>query len=200
MERRSDQTKRALADALKRLMAQKPVDKISIRELSDLCGIRRQNFYYHFEDVYDLMRWMFQEEAVSLLRRHEGALLWQDGLLQLFEYLDSNRAVCVCALRSVGRSHIRRFFESDIYAVIHTTVEQFGRQLGGPEDTGDYELLTEFYVVALAGIVEVWLLGELNRTPKELIRFADTMLRDHIRGAAVRLGSGGTDIPPASPP
>lgn len=81
MERRSDQTKRALADALKRLMAQKPVDKISIRELSDLCGIRRQNFYYHFEDVYDLMRWMFQEEAVSLLRRHEGALLWQDGLL-----------------------------------------------------------------------------------------------------------------------
>ena len=200
MERRSDQTKRALADALKRLMAQKPVDKISIRELSDLCGIRRQNFYYHFEDVYDLMRWMFQEEAVSLLRRHEGALLWQDGLLQLFEYLDSNRAVCVCALCSVGRSHIRHFFESDIYAVIHTTVEQFGRQLGGPEDTGDYELLTEFYVVALAGIVEVWLLGELDRTPEELIRFADTMLRDHIRGAAVRLGSGGTDIPPASPP
>ena len=55
----SDQTKHALAEALKTLMAQKPFDKITIRDISELAGIRRQNFYYHFEDVYDLMRWMF---------------------------------------------------------------------------------------------------------------------------------------------
>lgn len=40
-------------------MAQKPFDKITIRNITELAGIRRQNFYYHFEDVYDLMRWMF---------------------------------------------------------------------------------------------------------------------------------------------
>lgn len=79
---------RALAEALKTLMAQKLMDKITIHDITELCGIRRQNFYYHFEDVYDLMRWMFSEEAVSLLRRHEGTLLWQEGLLQLFQYLD----------------------------------------------------------------------------------------------------------------
>ena len=84
----SDQTRRALAEALKTLMAQKLMDKITIHDITELCGIRRQNFYYHFEDVYDLMRWMFSEEAVSLLRRHEGTLLWQEGLLQLFQYLD----------------------------------------------------------------------------------------------------------------
>lgn len=93
----SDQTKHALAEALKTLMAQKPFDKITIRDISELAGIRRQNFYYHFEDVYDLMRWMFEEEAISLLRRHEGTLLWQDGFLQLFRYLDENRAICLRA-------------------------------------------------------------------------------------------------------
>ena len=75
----SDQTKHALASALKELMAKKPIDKITIHDITERCGIRRQNFYYHFEDVYDLMRWMFQEEAVSLLRQHEGTLLWQEG-------------------------------------------------------------------------------------------------------------------------
>ena len=70
----SQQTKWALAAALKKLMAQKPLEKITISELTDLCHIKRQNFYYHFEDIYDLMRWMFQNEAVSLLERREGAL------------------------------------------------------------------------------------------------------------------------------
>lgn len=55
----SYQTKQALATALKELMTQKPIDKITIHELTERCGIRRQNFYYHFEDVYDLLRWMF---------------------------------------------------------------------------------------------------------------------------------------------
>ena len=52
----SVQTKRTLAAALKELMAQKPIDKVTIHDLTERCGIRRQNFYYHFQDVYDLLR------------------------------------------------------------------------------------------------------------------------------------------------
>ena len=47
----SQQTKWALAAALKKLMAQKPLEKITISELTDLCHIKRQNFYYQFEDI-----------------------------------------------------------------------------------------------------------------------------------------------------
>ncbi len=79
----SEITKRQLCDSLKALMGQKPLEKITIREVTEGCGLQRQAFYYHFEDIYDLVRWMFQQEAVSLLQQHEGALLWQEGLLQL---------------------------------------------------------------------------------------------------------------------
>ena len=51
----SDQTKQAMVSALKAMMIQKPVDKITIQDITDRCGIRRQNFYYHFADIYDLM-------------------------------------------------------------------------------------------------------------------------------------------------
>lgn len=118
----SVQTKQAMAAALKELMAQKPEEKISIQEITTRCGIKRQNFYYHFEDIYDLMRWMFQEEAVSLLQKREGALLWQEGILQLFQYLEENRAMCLCALKSLGRNDIKRFFEADVHAVIGRTI------------------------------------------------------------------------------
>ena len=72
----SEQTKHALAVALKEAMAQKPLDKITIAELTSACNLRRQSFYYHFEDIYDLLRWLFENEAISLLRQQEGALLW----------------------------------------------------------------------------------------------------------------------------
>ena len=185
----ADRTKYALAVALKELMAQKPIDKISIHDLTERCGIRRQTFYYHFEDVYDLLRWMFQEEAVALLKQHEGTLLWQEGLLQLFHYIEDNRAVCLCTLKSVGREHLKRFFQADIYAVIHRAVEQIGTDVGAIQagvTADDVALLTHIYVVASAGVVESWLLGEIDRTPEQLVAFADQMLQDHIRGAQLR--------------
>ena len=195
----SESTKHALAAALKALMAQRPLDKITINDITELCGIRRQNFYYHFADVYDLLRWTFDEEAMSLLRRHEGALLWQDGLLQLFQYLEENRAVCCCVLKSVGRATIKRFFEADIYTVIHRTVDQISADIGLSENSSvrtDTDLLTHFYVVALVGVMESWLLGEIDRTPQELIAFADRLLQDHVRGAVIRLR--GSSAPPTA--
>lgn len=186
----SEQTKQQLAAALKVLMAQKPMDKITISDLTGICKIRRQSFYYHFEDIYDLLRWMFQSEAISLLQQHEGTLLWKDGLLQLFRYLEENREVCLCALKSMGRDHIRHFCASDIYAIIHRTVEQMVESIGpgnALDDMVDVEMLTHFYVIALAGIVESWLLGEIDRTPEQLIQFADVLLNDQVRGAAARI-------------
>ena len=99
----SDTAKREICAALKGLMAQKPLTKISVTEIMRACGMARQHFYYHFEDIYDAVRWMFEEEAVALLREHEGVTLWQDGLLQLFQYLQKNRAVCLCAHPVAGR-------------------------------------------------------------------------------------------------
>ena len=190
MERRpntaSQQTKQALAAALKELMAQKPIENITIHDLTEHCGIRRQTFYYHFEDVYDLLRWMFQEEGIALLEQQKGALLWQEGLLQLFSYIEENRAVCLCALKSVGRKELKRFFEADIHAIIYRTVEQLGNEVGAIQagvTKDDVDLLTHFYVLACVGLLESWLLGEIDRTPEELIAFLDRILKEHICGA-----------------
>lgn len=182
----SEHTKAMLCQALKKKMVQKPLDKITIRELADDCGLKRQAFYYHFQDIYDLVRWMLQQEAVSLLRQHDGALLWQEGLLQLLRYIEENRAVCRCALQSLGRSYISMFFRDDIHAIIHRTVDELHRQAHFLQAPGQGELLTQFYVIALAGVVESWVLGELKCSAEELVDFIDQLLTDQLRGAIDR--------------
>ena len=191
----TDTTKRLLTESLKRLMAQKPLNKISIREITEGCGVNRQTFYYHFEDIYDQVRWMFHQEAIKLLDQREGILIWQDGLLQLFRYLEENREVCLCALHSLGHEHLHRFFQSDIYDIIHRVVDQLAEDLDISE--GEKDILTHFYVSALAGTVESWLLGELSYTPETLVDAADRIIRDHIAGALMHARS--ESAPPPVP-
>ena len=183
----SDYTKRALALSLKNLMAEKPLDKVSIREITEGCGMKRQNFYYHFEDIYALVKWMFYEEVVTPLRRHEGPLFWQDGLLQLFRYLQENKAVCQNALRSLGRSFMKDVFMNEIISMVHHVAHQLAGPFAWPEKERELEMLTQYYSLALAGVMEAWVLDELAYTPEELIAFADTMLQDHTRGIILRL-------------
>ena len=47
-------TKAALEESLKRLLLKKPLDKITITDITTDCGISRMAFYYHFKDIYDL--------------------------------------------------------------------------------------------------------------------------------------------------
>ena len=189
----SYETKLAICAALKKLMAQKPLEKITVGEIMDSCGMIRQHFYYHFENIYDLVRWMFQEEAISLLKQQEGALLWQEGLLQMFRYLQENRAVCLCALNSLGRTYLKRFFFTDISSIVRHSVDVITASMGFAAEESDLEMTTHFYVVALAGMMESWLLGEIDKTPEDLISFADTLLQNQIRGAAARAEEGGRE-------
>ena len=183
----SETAKREICAALKNLMVQKPLNKITVAEIMASCGMARQHFYYHFEGIYDAVRWMFDQEAVALLREHEGVMLWQDGLLQLFRYLQENRAVCLCALHSISREHLKRFFQTDIHAIIQSTIQRIVIELNDQASDNEVNLLTTFYVGALESMIEEWLLGEIQETPEELIQFADRLLKDHVRGAALRL-------------
>ena len=95
--------------------------------------------------------------------------------------------MCLCALHSVSREHLKRFFRDDINSVIQNTIQNLAVQLNYPASAQEIDLLTRFYVSALVGIAEDWLLEELQETPEELIRFTDQLLRSHIMGTKLRL-------------
>ena len=72
-------TKQALGDALRHFLAQKPLNKITISDLTDHCGISRMTFYYHFEDIYDLVIWCCTESISKFLDTENLRENWQEG-------------------------------------------------------------------------------------------------------------------------
>ena len=179
-------TRRAISEALKALMLQKPLDKITIGEIMDACGMRRQHFYYYFTDIYDLLRWTFEEEALQLRREQSGDLPWQEGLLQLFHYIADHRAICLCALDSLGREYLKQLFETDISGIVRRTADRLARENGFPENAAMEDTAVRFLTLALAGVMESWLRGELTQTPEELIGIFSTLFPDYIRGGKLR--------------
>ena len=63
-------TKRALEASLKKLLLRKPLNKITINDITEDCGVNRMTFYYHFKDIYDLVDWILVEDA----QRHWKAI------------------------------------------------------------------------------------------------------------------------------
>ena len=64
----SNTTKQDLEASLKKVMLQKPLDKITISDITLDCGISRMAFYYHFKDIYDLVEWSCLEDAKRALQ------------------------------------------------------------------------------------------------------------------------------------
>ena len=75
-------TKQALEESLKHMLLKKPLDKITIRDITEDCGISRMAFYYHFKDIYDLVEWACIEDASKALQGKKTYETWQEGLLR----------------------------------------------------------------------------------------------------------------------
>ena len=61
--------KAIIAQAFKELAQQKSIDKITVKSLIESCGISRQTFYYHFQDIMDVISWSLQQVSEETLAR-----------------------------------------------------------------------------------------------------------------------------------
>ena len=98
----SNITKLALADALKSLMAKKPFEKISVGDIVEHCQLTRQTFYYHFQDKYDLMNWVYYTETVRFMSGYDTLEHWTEGLVRLCRYMQESRTFYINALGTTG--------------------------------------------------------------------------------------------------
>ena len=119
----SNITKKALMESLKKLMLQKPLNKITINDLTTDCGISRMAFYYHFRDIYDLVEWACLEESTKALQGKKTYETWQEGLLQIFEAVYENKPFIINAYHAVSREQIRKDEESGAITYLGYTTE-----------------------------------------------------------------------------
>ena len=76
-------TKKAIASALKELCRTKPFEKISIADITSVCHLNRQTFYYHFQDKYELLSWIYYYEEFAGIAEGISFSNWSERIGQL---------------------------------------------------------------------------------------------------------------------
>ncbi len=158
-------TKESLGAALKQMLTVKPIDKITVKDLVEICGVNRQTFYYHFDDVYDLLEWVFEEDANRVLPSEVVYEHWRDDVMMFFKYLADNSVFALNIYNSNSRIYMLRYFKRRLQGCIRSfaIIVSDGKNI----DRTDFEFVVEFYANGVVGLISQWLdLG--MQLPKEI--------------------------------
>ncbi len=158
----SNITKRALANALKELMRTVPFAKIRVADICEKCAMNRKSFYYHFQDKYELINWIFDMEFIELIDR-ENADQSIEEMTDLFRILYDNRAFYRNALSVQGQNSLSEHIREIALPILQSRMKE---ALSEDEYPGFY---VEFFLDALLGAIVHWIKDENCEPPEEFI-------------------------------
>ena len=171
-------TKLALEESLKHLLLKKPLDKITINDLTTDCGISRMTFYYHFKDIYDLVEWCCLEDARIALQGKKTSSTWHEGLLQIFDAVMENKPFILNVYRCVGRVQIENYLFKLTYALIADVVREQAEGTGLSEDATKF--IADFYKYSFVGVMLDWIKQGMKADYDELVDHISTTMHGNI--------------------
>ena len=136
-------TKAALEASLKKLLLKKPLDKITINDLTTDCGISRMAFYYHFKDIYDLVEWSCLEDATQALQGKKTYETWQ------------NKPFIMNVYHSVSREQIETYLFHLTHDLLYGVVQEKAKGTGISE--ADQSFIADFYKYSFTGVMLDWI-------------------------------------------
>ena len=155
-------TKRALAESFKKLVEKRGMDKITVKDIVEDCGVNRQTFYYHFHDIYDLMEWIFLDAAETLMRNLDYKD-WTAGMETLMTYLEENRVLVLHAYHSISHEVLADYIKKIMRPYVLLVVQAQAAEMEPPAREEDVAFVTDIFNLAASGLIMEWI-GKQMRT------------------------------------
>jgi len=172
-DRRVKYTKMVLKQSLLELIAERPISKVTIKEICDLADVNRGTFYKHYNDQYHLLD-EIQSELLSEMRATiEKRLTLSsssiDILTETISCMSAQSSLCkiICSDYSDGE-----FMKKLMFLAHDQFIEEWKTKL----KHGNIKQLDSFYTYTANGIVAVaqeWLQSGMNESPEEIAAFIE---------------------------
>ena len=189
----AEDMRETIANAAKTLLFDKKVRKLTVKDIVEECHITRQTFYYHFRDIYDLLEWTLLNETSKALGGKKTYATWQEGFLNIFEWVQKNKAMVSNIYHSVSREHIERHLYEITYDLLIGVVEEQAQDLSVRAE--DKKFIADFYKFAFVGIMLEWIRTGMTADPKDIVSRMSVLLYGDVRRALLKYSpvSDGTE-------
>ncbi|WP_125702745.1 TetR/AcrR family transcriptional regulator C-terminal domain-containing protein [Lacticaseibacillus daqingensis] len=175
----TNETKQLLAHTLREMMTTTALDHITINALTTRAGVTRNTFYYHFEDIYSLLAWVYEQEIVTQMEKYAVIDRWDTAYAMLLDYIDDNRAFCLASFNSVGRDLLERLLATVAEQLVRRVVVGADPTLPKPLQ----EDICNFYGLAIVAQIIQWLMRGLVEDKTAMVKRADVMLTGALNNA-----------------
>jgi len=168
--------KYAFADSLKKMLETKTLEHITVTDIVQDCGTTRQAFYYHFDDIYSLLEWVYIQEAASLLENHRDINTWQQGYILILNWMQDNRQLVINTFRSVSRDYLETFLYDWLFPMIFEVVDTLSTALNVKKE--NKEFIARFYTLSLVAISLDWVRTGLKEPPESIVGQVEIIMKD----------------------
>lgn len=173
-----------LADALESCMKQTALERITVRQITDVCGVSRQTFYRNFTDKYDLINWYF-DELLNKAFQHMGyGKMAYDSLVYKFTYIQEEKLFFKAAFRNDSQNNLR---DHDIMMIM----DFYSKLIAGKMGTfpaKQYGELLEMYCVASVYMTQQWVFKGCKDSPERMAHLMIEAMPPKLSSLFSRLG------------
>lgn len=177
-------TKRAMAQSLKNLLLKKPLNKITINDITEDCGVNRMTFYYHFKDIYDLVEWVCVEDGKRALEENRTYDTWQQGFLQIFEVAKENKPFIMNVYRCVHKEQIEKYLKPLVDSLIMNIINEESGSLTVKDE--DKSFIASVYSYVFIGLMVDWIENDMSKEPKLIVDKLSILIKGSISEALAR--------------
>lgn len=148
-------TKKAIKEAFIELLTERPLNRITVKDIVEKCGINRSSFYYHYQDIPSLIEEITMDEANRIISAYPTIDSIEMAFSAALDFAEKHRRAILHIYNSVNRD----IFEQYLWKVCDYVVITYWKMLfaGKNISAEDQKVITKFYSAQIFGLVIDWL-------------------------------------------
>ena len=188
----SSETKLKMAQALKKLVNYKTFSKITVGDIITECELNRNSFYYHFENMYDLLYWTYDQEIQNIVAAFQNANAdYTQSFEFILSYIDQNINLCQAAYESLGENDLENMIERDLKIFLTVSVAHITDELK-IEISEDYKNFLIFNFSPMVRFQIVWYIKYNDKLDKpRFLEYIKTTFYNSLTSAIMAAGKKG---------
>lgn len=180
-----------LAKSLKELAVQEPIEKITIKEITDKAGVIRPTFYNHFQDKYELLEWIINTELIEPMLPLLMNNMQKEAVVLILSQMEKDKSFYSHAIRMDGVitfDDVARKCAKELFLKI---CEEVGRNQKPKYGWLTPELISGYYAQSLCFAVTEWVRTGMEISPRDMAEAYDYILTHSMSGILQDLILGG---------
>lgn len=153
-------TRKAIEEAFLKLLDARPLNQITVKDIVEECGVNRNTFYYHFQDIPTLIKDIFTERAEALLKQRPDYASLEDALDEAVQMVIKNKRIVYHLYRSADRALVEMYLMHTCEQVILSYIHDNRGDL--PVSPADKTIIVRYYKCQCFGMIIDWLNSDMR--------------------------------------